>query len=119
MGTPDSILCLILSLHTPPEILATSLAQTATYAYGAQIRSSRPKFIPGLQTHLSNCLLDIPTCILYNCFKFSQSKIELILSPVFPIVFSALENNTALYPVIATGKLTVIFDSAFSFFSNF
>lgn len=50
-------------------------------AYGAHIRSSSPDFIPGLQNCVSNCFLDVLTHILYNCFKFSPSKIKLVLFP--------------------------------------
>lgn len=112
-----------LSTHSLRDLTYSFGLNCHLYAYGAHIHSSSPDFIPGLQNHISNTLLDIPTHILYNCFKFSLSKTELVFftqaKPIRHIVFFPLVNNTTLYPVVATGKLTVIFDSAFSFFPQF
>ena len=117
-GTPGSIFCFILSRHTPSETLPTYpfALNCHLYEYGTQIHSFSPDFIPGFQNDLSIAFWTSPLVF----YSVASNSVRLILSSFFspqakPVLH--VVNITALCPVIPTGKLTVIFDSAISFFS--
>lgn len=119
VGRGDSRFCLLLySLltHSLRDLTYSFALNCHVYEYGAQIHSFSPDFIPGLQNDLSIVFWTSPLVF----YSVASNSVRLILSSFFspqakPVLH--VVNITAVCPVIPTGKLTVIFDSAVSFFS--